>query len=199
MKNKTLTLCECAVLVALAFVLSLVKVPLPFGGSVTLCSMVPLVIAAQRNGAGWGFFSAGVFSVVKLLLGLENFSYVSGAVSFVCVLLFDYLLAYTAVGISGFFRPSAGDTKRTLCARAGLGALVGMVFRYGLHVISGAAVWYDLTKAWEEDPSNMVFRYGKWMYSVVYNAIYMIPETILTVVVVIAVTAVMNKSKSIEH
>ena len=196
MKRKTLTLCECAVLVALSFVLSLVKIPLPFGGSVTLCSMVPLVIAAQRNGAGWGFFSAGVFSVIKLLLGLENFSYVSGAVSFVCVLLFDYLLAYTAVGISGFFRPTESDTKSSLCARAGLGAFVGMVFRYACHVVSGAAVWYDLTKAWEaDDATNMVFRYGKWMYSLVYNGIYMLPETVITVAAVIAVSAFTAKRK----
>ena len=197
MKEKTRKLCECAVLTALAFVLSLVKIPLPFGGSVTACSMVPLVIAALRCGAGWGFFSAGTFSVIKLLLGLENFSYVSGAVSFVCVLLFDYLLAYSAVGLAGFFRASESDSRKKIAAKAGLGAFVGMTFRYACHVVSGAAVWYDLTKVWEaDDAANMVFRYGKWMYSLVYNAIYMIPETIITVAAVAAVSAiVMRRNK----
>lgn len=188
-------LCSCAILVAMAFVLSMFKIPKVFGGSVTFACMVPLVVASYRNGLGWGFASAGVFSVIKLLMGLDNFTYVTGVPSVIAVFLFDYILAYTAVGIAGAIRPKDTDTKTLLSVKAACGALIGMLLRFVCHIVSGAVVWYDLTKIWEaEDSSNIVFKYGKWMYSVVYNGTYMIPETIITVVVTAAlVYALGNK------
>ena len=193
-KKNLIKLCECAVLIALAFVLSLVKIPFVFGGSVTLCCMVPLVIASYRNGIGWGLGSAFVFSVIKLVMGFDNFQYATGAASVAAILLFDYLLAYTAVGIAGVFaKKDAGRGSTAL--RAGIGALVGMVLRFACHVVSGAVVWYDLTKVWEEgDPTNMVFRYGKWIYSVVYNGSYMLPETVITVAVTVIIALSAGKS-----
>lgn len=181
-------LCECAVLVAMAFVLSLFKIPKLFGGSVTFACMVPLVIASFRNGIGWGFAASAVFSVIKLFMGLDNFTYVAGALSVIVTVLFDYILAYTAVGISGIAKPSASDSRLKLSVKAAIGAFVGMFMRFACHVVSGAVVWYDLTKVWEaDDPTHIVFKYGKWVYSIVYNGSYMVPETIITV----ALTAVL--------
>lgn len=195
MKNNNLRkLCECAVLVALAFVLSLVKIPLSFGGSVTAGCMVPLVIASYRNGVKWGLGTAFVFSIIKMIMGFENFSYVTGVASILAVLFFDYLLAYTAVGLAGIFAPKKEYSNGKITAFAAIGAVFGMIIRYICHVVSGAVVWYDLTKVWEEsDPTNMVFRYGKWMYSVVYNGIYMLPETIITAVLSVIVTLIVLK------
>ena len=194
-KNYLRKICECGILVAMAFALSLIKIPQIFGGAVTAASMVPLVVASYRNGTLWGLGSAFVFSVIKLVMGFENFSYVTGIASILAVLFFDYLLAYTAVGIAGIFKPSRFDSRGTLTLKASLGAFIGMLLRYACHVVSGAVVWYDLTKVWEaSDPTNIVFRYGKWAYSAVYNGTYMLPETVITVAVSAVLAASVGKS-----
>ncbi len=180
-------LCECAVLVAMAFVLSLFKIPKLFGGSVTFACMVPLVIVSFKNGIGWGLAASGVFSVIKLFMGLDNFAYVTGAVSVIATVLFDYVLAYTSVGISGIIKPSRTDSRLTLSLKASAGALLGMTVRFACHIVSGAAVWYDLTRVWEaENPTHIVFKYGKWLYSILYNGSYMLPETVITVILTAA-------------
>lgn len=40
--KNVIMLCECAVMVALATVLSLIKIEFPYGGSITICSMLPI-------------------------------------------------------------------------------------------------------------------------------------------------------------
>lgn len=60
-KNRTLPLVECAIMIALATVLSMVKLAeLPYGGSITIASMLPIAIIAYRRGMGWGLGSAFV-------------------------------------------------------------------------------------------------------------------------------------------
>ena len=78
MKNKrTQKLIECAIFIALATVLSLVKIiPMPFGGSVTLLSMLPIIIISYRHGLKWGIPSALIYSVIQ---GLLDVSVISGA------------------------------------------------------------------------------------------------------------------------
>lgn len=194
MKNNTRKICECAILVAMAFVLSLFEIPLAFGGAVTAASMVPLVIASFRNGTRWGIASAFAFSVIQLLCGLNNFSYVTGIMSVLTVLFLDYLIAFTVVGSAGIFAPSSSDTRGKLVVKVAAGSFGAMTLRFICHVISGAVVWYDLTRAVEaSDPTNMVFKYSRWIYSIVYNAIYMVPETVLTVIVCVVLVSLLGK------
>ena len=120
--SKVRKLCECALMAAMAFLLSLLKIPLPFGGSVTAFSMVPLIFASYRNGPAWGMGTAFVFSLIKLLMGLDNFAYVTGAASFAAVLFFDYLIAYTVIGGAGLLRLNARADKKKTALRASLGA-----------------------------------------------------------------------------
>ena len=71
-KKKTLSLVECAVMIALATVLSMIKLAeLPYGGSITIASMLPVAIIAYRRGMGWGLGSAFVYGVIQQLLGLN--------------------------------------------------------------------------------------------------------------------------------
>lgn len=54
-KKNALVMCECAIMIALAAVLSFVKIlELPYGGSVTAFSIVPIVIISYRHGVKWG-------------------------------------------------------------------------------------------------------------------------------------------------
>ena len=71
--SKSIRLTESTIMLAFATVLSLIKiVDMPFGGSVTACSMLPILIIAYRYGTKWGLFTAFVYSVLQLILGVSN-------------------------------------------------------------------------------------------------------------------------------
>ena len=71
-QTKTRKLIEASLMIAVATVLSLLKIlDLPYGGSVTLASMLPIVIIACRNGVGWGLASGAVYGAIQQLLGLD--------------------------------------------------------------------------------------------------------------------------------
>ena len=166
--SKTKTLVESALLVALSTVLGLFPLlQMPYGGSVTLAAMLPICIAAYRHGLLWGFGSGLVYGVVQQLLGLKNLSYFSTWQSILAVILLDYLLAFAAAGLGGIFR---NRVKRQNAALS-LGALTALTVRYVLHTVSGATVWAGLSI-----PTGAAL-----IYSVIYNATYMIPETLVTV------------------
>ena len=64
--KKVIGMVECAILIALATVLSLIKfVDLPYGGSITVASMLPIALISYRRGLGWGLGSALVYAVIQ--------------------------------------------------------------------------------------------------------------------------------------
>lgn len=169
-KDKVRKLVECAVMIALASALSLFPImKMPYGGSVTLASMLPIIIIAYRNGIGWGLGSGFAFAFVQQMLGLHNLSYVSTWQSVVAVIVLDYALAFVVLGLGGIFREKLGEQKRELL----FGTLFVCIIRYFCHVVSGATVWAGISI-----PTTAAM-----IYSIGYNATYMIPETIVTAVV----------------
>lgn len=170
MKNKTVrALVESAVMIALATVLSRIEiVDLPYGGSVTIASMLPIAIIAYRHGLGWGLGAGLVHGVIQQLFGLNNLSYVTGWQSVLAVILLDYIVAFAIVGLAGVFRKAVKNQATALM----LGCVLICVLRYACHVISGATVWAGLSI-----PTQAALG-----YSFIYNATYMVPETIVLVV-----------------
>ena len=164
--SRTRILVECAILLSFATVLSLFKiVDLPYGGSVTIASMLPLVIAAWRHGTGYGLVTAGLYGIVQQLLGLKTLSYVTTWQSVVAVILLDYVAAFAVIGLAGIFRGKVENQAASMT----LGALLACVLRYACHVISGATVWAGLS----------IPTAGAILYSFAYNATYMVPESIV--------------------
>ena len=169
-KNKVLALTECGVMVALATVLSLIQLAsLPAGGSITLASMLPIVVVAYRHGPIWGVGSALVASLMQMLLGLSAFSYVTTWQSVLAVALLDYVFAFAVYGLAGIYRKSLKKQNLAFIA----GALTAGVLRYVCHVISGATVWAGLSI-----PDSAAL-----LYSLSYNATYMIPDTLILALV----------------
>ena len=167
--RRTRALVESAVMISLATVLSIFKLAeLPYGGSITLASMLPILLVAYRHGAAFGFGSGLVYGVVQQLLGLKNLSYFTTWQSIVAIICLDYLVAFGVIGIAALFR-------RQKNARVALlsGGLAACLLRYVCHVISGATVWAGLSIPTE----------AALAYSFVYNATYMIPETIVLLLV----------------
>lgn len=159
-------LVESAMMVSLATVLSIFKlIEMPYGGSVTIASMLPMVILAYRNGLGWGLGSGLVYAAIQQLLGLNDLSYVTGWQSVLAVIMLDYIVAFTVVGLGGIFRKAAKSQQRALV----FGTVLVSVLRYICHVVSGATVWVGLSI-----PSEAAL-----IYSIGYNATYMLPEAII--------------------
>lgn len=163
-------LTECAVMIALAAVLSLIKiVDLPAGGSVTVASMLPIAIVAYRHGIGYGFLSATIYGLLQQLLGLSALSYVSTWQSIVAVIFLDYIVAFAVIGLAGIFRKVISHQALAIC----FGCFFVCLLRYACHVIAGATVWAGLSI-----PSEAAM-----IYSLSYNATYMIPEAIILLVI----------------
>ena len=183
MRTKTskqvVAMIECSMMIALSTVFSLVKIiDMPYGGSVTIASMLPIVIAAYRHGFLWGLGTALANSVIQLLLGVNNLSYFTTWQSILAIILLDYIVAFGVFAISGLFR--CIEKRQNLAFLYGI--LVASLLRYICHVVSGATVWAGLSI-----PTNAAL-----IYSLSYNATYMIPETIVLIAVGIYLTSMID-------
>lgn len=194
-------LVTCAMLIAIAIVLTfVVAYESPFGGSVTVLSMLPIVLIGYLYGVKWGFGSALVFGILKILVSMKTVSalFMPGDSQqlwwkAILICLLDYVIAYTVLGVASLFRKIGKPS-----AALGIGALVACVCRYIVHVISGA-VFYGSWASWffgelGETGAAIMEKYSgaslSILYSVLYNAVYMIPETILTTVAAFIIGAV---------
>ncbi len=178
-QNKTRALVECAILIAIASVLSMIKLlDLPYGGSITVASMLPMVLIAYRHGVSWGLGSGVAYGVIQQLMGLNTLSWVTTWQSVLAVILLDYVVAFAVTGLGGVFRKAIPNQGASLAA----GSVLVCLLRYVCHVISGCTVWAGLSI-----PTGAAF-----LYSVAYNATYMIPETIVTVVAAYYIGSVLD-------
>lgn len=179
MKTNTRKLTETAILIALGTVLSLFKFDLPFGGGVTICSMLPLVIISFRYGWKWGGFAGFVYSLLQLMLGLDNVRYASSALMAGGIIALDYILAYTVIGFASLFGGKPGNTRKALVT----GIVVSFLLRLACHYVTGAWIWGE----WMPESFMGMAMTSPWIYSLLYNGWYMLAEIVLTVVVAMAI------------
>ena len=171
-------LAEAAVMLAVATVLSLIKfIDLPYGGSVTVACMLPVVIISYRHGIKFGLLTGFVFGLIQQLLGLNTLSYVTTWQSIIAVIMLDYIIAFMLIGLGGMFKKLSSQANALI-----LGTIVVCILRYICHVISGATVWAGLSI-----PTNAAL-----IYSIGYNATYMIPEAIITAAVAYYVGSIID-------
>lgn len=166
MNKKVKTLVECAILVALSTVLSLIPIgiKLPLGGSLTLLSMLPICLISIRHGLKWGFGSAFLYSLIQFFIDLgPALGWGLTPWRWVGMILFDYIIAFTVLGIAGIF------AKKGTAGVVG-GVALACALRFVSHVISGAIV-FDIwcPEGWSPFP-----------YSICYNGAFMLPELIFT-------------------
>ena len=202
--TKTRRLTESAMLIALAVVLEIVGrtliPPMPFGGQLTLCAMLPIVLISYRHGVKWGFVSAAAYALLEMAIGAKTVmaafqpDYFGEGVMLVNALLMcllDYVVAFTVLGLGGVFRNRIQNPGVSLMA----GSLVALGARYVAHVLSGYilfagyAEWFFTHEdfPFPELGATLIGTLSPellgFVYSLVYNAMYMLPEMILTAAV----------------
>jgi thiamine transporter len=167
--QRLLVMMEIAVMAAIGYVLSLVKVfEMPQGGSISLV-MVPIALIAVRR--GW---IAGVLT--GLIVGELN-HLIGGYVVHPIQLLLDYPLAFAALGLAGIVRLSGYDSQRSRLMALWSALFVGVVGRFVCHFVSGI-VWFG-----EYAPEGTPVA----LYSFLYNITYLLPEMIIAGIVLTAV------------
>jgi len=189
-KKKTTILAECAILTALAVVLSMIKIyDAPLGGSVTLFSMVPILIAASRHGSAWGFGTAFVYSVTQLLLGISSVAWVPTPGGILLCCLFDYIIAFSLLGM-----PGLPVFRRNKLPGLMIGGALACILRFVSHFFCGAVVWYSITL--EGQWNDLVMELGMWSYSFVYNITYMGPEIVITLIALPILYGVLKRRRA---
>lgn len=166
-------LVEGAVMVALASVLSYIQIfKLPWGGSITLLSMLPIVVYSIKWGIKQGFAAAFVFSLVQLFQGILDglFGWGLTPVMLISCILLDYIVAYSVLGIAGLFRKKG--LAGWIC-----GIALAVFARFACHFASGIVIWESSGKIWEGFSTDNTF-----LYSFLYNGCYMLPEMVFTVI-----------------
>ena len=186
--KRTFNLVLAGVMIAMGTALGFVKpFELPYGGAITLCSMLPVMFFSYRCGLKWGLSAGLVFSVLQLLFGLDALKGIS-AMMVVGSIFLDYILAFTVLGLAGMFR---GKIKNDAVAFT-LGSFVSMMLRYFCSFLSGWGLWASFNETADMQGfiatffpalGNLSGTALAVVYSLVYNGSYMIPEIILTCVV----------------
>lgn len=158
LKFSARSLAYAAICISMSFTLGRFGMfQMPFGGKVTYCSLLPLVLYAYCFGGANGIFACGIYGVLDLLAGGTYVNPIQ--------ILLDYILAYALIGLAGFLR----DTKPSFI----WGCLVGAIGRYACVVVSGVVYW----GMYIQEPFTNV-----WAYSLVYN-LYVFVDIALVAIV----------------
>lgn len=184
--NKLKTLCVCAMMIALSTALSFVKIwNMPWGGSITLLSMLPVALVSVIYGLKEGFFTSFVYACIQLVFGITMdglFAWGLTAGMLIACIVLDYIVAFTSIGIAGIFR------NKGIAGIMG-GTVLALCIRFASHILSGVFVFASAGKLWEGFETD-----NTWLYSFVYNACYMLPEIILTAIGAFFVYKALQKS-----
>ena len=170
-RTKTRMLTEGAIMVALAFILSFLKiVNFPWGGSITILSMLPIVVFSLRYGAKYSFAVSFIYSLLQLAQGIVIdgiFAWGLTPMTLIAVIFLDYLLPFTLLGAAGFF--SNGKFTTVIA-----GTIASVMLRFVCHYLSGVFIWKTVGEVLGISTAS------PYLYSLLYNGAYMIPELIFT-------------------
>ena len=164
MNRKTRTLCEAAILIALALVLETITLyKLPNGGSVTL-SMVPIILFAVRSGCGWGAMAGFVFGGINYMMGGVSIDWTT--------IICDYFIAFSMLGFgAALFRK-----QKFGCV---WGSLMGITLQFIASYLVGVFVWGK----WMPDEFLGLTMTSPWIYSFLYNILWAAPDLIISAVI----------------
>ena len=171
--KKTRILVEGAVMLALATALSFIQIyKLPWGGSITLLSMLPIVLYSIRRGLKAGLAVSFLFSLIQLYQGIMDGLFGWGLTPgmLIACIFIDYIFAFTVLGLGGLFR------KKGTAGWIG-GIVLAIALRFVMHFLSGVVIWKSFGELWEGFSTE-----SSVLYSILYNGSYMLPELIITVV-----------------
>jgi thiamine transporter len=170
-RKRLVVMLEIAIMAAVAIVLGQVKFGAlwAMGGSISLV-MVPIFIMMYRRGWKAGVITGLLVGILDLLIG--------GYVVHPVQLVLDYPLAYAVLGLGGLFVAKGNYGNGITITSAIIGTAIGSCLRLLSHFASGV-IWFG---EWTPEGIPVV------LYSIIYNGSYLVPEMIITVVVIMLIS-----------
>lgn len=173
----TQMLVEAGLMIALSFILSNIRLyKMPQGGSVTAGSMIPIILFSLRWGVKPGITMGMVFGMLKLATGGYVFSFIQ--------VVLEYPIAFGLLGISGMFKDGIDRAKEGKYGKIVLASFIGILGRFICHFIAGFVFFGEYA-----DGINPV------LHSLIYNSSYLIPEFILTFLIISVIWKPMENAK----
>lgn len=161
-KMTTRQMVFCAAALALAFVTSYIKLfEMPWGGSVTLCSMLFIVLIANWYGVQTGILCGLAYGILQFLQEPYVLSFFQ-----VCC---DYILAFAALGVAGFFAKKEHGLLK--------GYIAAVIARGAFHALGGYLYWMDYMP--ESFPKSL-----SAIYPIAYNYSFLLVEAVITIIVI---------------
>lgn len=206
-KSNTKVIAVCSIMTALSVILSFIKIfDLPYGGSITFFSMLPVMFAGYAYGPKWGMVSGAVMGVIQCIAGAgTSLAYLTDdMLSFILCLLFDFIVAFSVLGLSGVFKNRIKKPRLSFT----LGVVFAGLLRLLCHFITGWYVWGSyaadtLLGSGTKTGAFIVERFSGQalaaVYSIVYNSSYMIPEIIITAIGAAVLISVKPILKETQH
>lgn len=200
-----------AIMIAISAVIYIVCGFIPFlnfsfGGTITIASLLPIIVISYMYGVKWGLLTSFTYSILRVLLSImqggavytlflpdSDFSVFNALI----IIFLDYIAAYTVLFVSGFFSKIKSKSAALI-----VGSIVALVCSYICHVASGAIFYGSWAEWFFTDTTFANFAISQsilkaftgnslaLVYSFVYNACYMIPETIITIICAVAVSKI---------
>ena len=170
---------EIALSLALAVVLGMgVKlIQLPYGGSINL-SPLPLIVVALRHGVKLGCIAGALYGVLDFILNPFFFHPVQ--------VLIDYPLAFAFLGLAGYGACREDEEGLALRLRMACGIVLANALRLLAHFLSGLVFFSSFAP-----PGKPV-----WVYSLTYNASYIVPETIIEIMLIQTMVRILQRSRA---
>ena len=179
-KFKTKVLAEIIVFAALSAVLYTIRpYTLPFGGSITLGSMVPVMWLSMRRGVYVGFIVGAIFGILALFIDVMFL----GAASIIATpiqALLEYPIAFGVLGLAGVFH------KKTVCV-AEVGVALSVFIKFLIHYLVGAFIWVNV---YEFPPE-----WGQFLWPAIYNGSFLLVEFIISAILI----AILVKRGTLEY
>lgn len=170
---------EGALMLALSFILNNIRIfRMPQGGSITLAGYVPLLIYALRWGLGPGLVLGLIYGFIEFIAD----PYIVHPIQF----LLDYPLAYMAMGLAGLGK-SENTIQGNIDKRA-IGAIIFAVFMRAVVAMASGIIFFK-----EFLPEDMPYLLG----SAIYNFSYIIPNTIIDIIVILLIYKPITKARPI--
>ncbi len=163
---------EGGMMLALAVLLNQFKIyQAPNGGSVSAGSMIPLMVFALRWGMGPGFIVGATYGLMDFIFK----PYFYHPVQF----LLDYILAFGLLGLAGIGNTKKDNSSTSMMV---IGVILGIGGRMVSHILSGVVFFAEY--AGDQNP---------WVYSIIYNGSYLIPELIISLGVLLLIWKPLRK------
>ncbi len=159
----TRNFCMCGLVIALTLLLEWIRIPLPTGATIPLCSPIPLFLLAVLIDSRLAILSGWVCGILAAVL-IPGWQPVHWGQFFV-----EHMVCFSSLGFAGIFGNS--DRRRILW-----GLILASVIKVIGHLLSG--VLFFSQNAWDG--------WGAWGYSLIYNISQNVPLCILSGVILLA-------------